>query len=108
MSKELHYNNPIVLQRADPYVYRHTDGYYYFTGSVPAYDCIELRRAKTIAELADAETFVVWRKHESGEMSQHIWAPELHYLDGKWYLYFAASKVDDIWRLRPYVLESTA
>ena len=105
MSKELHYNNPIVLQRADPYVYRHTDGYYYFTGSVPAYDCIELRRAKTIAELADAETFVVWRKHESGEMSQHIWAPELHYLDGKWYLYFAASKVDDIWRLRPYVLE---
>lgn len=70
MSKELHYNNPIVLQRADPYVYRHTDGYYYFTGSVPAYDCIELRRAKTIAELADAETFVVWRKHESGEMSQ--------------------------------------
>ena len=38
MSKELHYNNPIVLQRADPYVYRHTDGYYYFTGSVPAYD----------------------------------------------------------------------
>ena len=105
MSKELHYNNPIVLQRADPYVYRHTDGYYYFTGSDPAYDCIELRRAKTIAELADAETFVVWRKHESGEMSQHIWAPELHYLDGKWYLYFAASKVDDIWRLRPYVLE---
>ena len=54
MSQELHYNNPIVLQRADPYVYRHTDGYYYFTASVPAYDCIELRKAKTIAELAEA------------------------------------------------------
>lgn len=99
------YVNPIVPQRADPYVYRHTDGWYYFTASVPAYDCIELRRAKTIMGLKDAEPFIVWRKHESGEMSQHIWAPELHYLDGKWYIYFAASKADDIWRLRPYVLE---
>ena len=46
------YNKPLVLQRADPYVYRHTDGYYYFTASVPEYDCIELRRAKTLNELA--------------------------------------------------------
>jgi len=38
-------------------------------------------------------------------MSQHVWAPEIHYLDGKWYVYFAASEVDDIWKLRPYVLE---
>ena len=57
------YHNPIVEQRADPYIYKHTDGYYYFTGSVPTYDGIELRRAKTIKELAEAETFTVWRKH---------------------------------------------
>ena len=98
-------NKPIVEQRADPFIYKHTDGYYYFTGSVPSYDSIELRRAKTINELQNAETFHVWRKHESGPMSQHIWAPEIHYLDGKWYIYFAASEVDDIWKLRPYVLE---
>lgn len=98
-------NKPIVEQRADPFIYKHTDGYYYFTGSVPSYDSIELRRAKTINELQNAETFNVWRKHESGPMSQHIWAPEIHYLDGKWYIYFAASEVDDIWKLRPYVLE---
>ena len=23
---------------------------------------------------------VIWKKHESGPMSKHIWAPELHYL----------------------------
>ncbi len=103
MSKD--YSKPIVEQRADPYLLKHTDGYYYFTGSVPAYDCIELRRSKTIDGLAEAETVVVWRKHESGIMSQHIWAPELHMLNGKWYIYFAASKADDIWALRPYVLE---
>ena len=95
----------LVEQRADPYVYKHTDGYYYFTGSVPSYDFIELRRAKSINELKQAETFSIWQKHETGPMSQHIWAPELHYLDGKWYVYFAASEVDDIWKLRPYVLE---
>ena len=37
-------------------------------------------------------------------MSRHIWAPELHYIDGRWYIYFAASRQDDIWRLRPYIL----
>lgn len=98
-------NDPIVLQRADPFVYKHTDGYYYFTGSVPTYDAIEIRRSKTIEGLQNAEPFTVWEKHESGPMSRHIWAPEIHYLDGKWYVYFAASEEDDIWRLRPYVLE---
>jgi GH43 family beta-xylosidase len=98
-------NSLIVEQRADPFVYKHTDGYYYFTGSVPSYDSIELRRAKSLNELQEAETFNVWKKHDSGPMSQHVWAPEIHYLDGKWYVYFAASEVDDIWKLRPYVLE---
>lgn len=39
---------PIILQRADPWIYKHTDGYYYFTASVPEYDRIEIRRSKTI------------------------------------------------------------
>ncbi len=98
-------NSLIVEQRADPFVYKHTDGYYYFTGSVPSYDSIELRMAKSLNELQEAETFNVWKKHDSGPMSQHVWAPEIHYLDGKWYVYFAASEADDIWKLRPYVLE---
>ncbi|TCO03649.1 glycoside hydrolase family 43 protein [Natronoflexus pectinivorans] len=98
-------NKPLIEQRADPFIYKHTDGFYYFTGSVPSYDRIELRRAETIEGLKNAKTFDVWHKHDAGIMSQHIWAPEIHYLDGKWYIYFAASKVDDIWRLRPYVLE---
>ena len=85
------YQNPIVIQRADPCIYKHTDGYYYFTGSVPEFDLIELRRAKKIEELQDAETVVVWRKHEKGEMSQLIWAPEIHYINNKWYIYFAAA-----------------
>ena len=46
--KEAKIENPLVLQRADPQILRH-DGWFYFTGSVPEYDRIVLRRAKTIA-----------------------------------------------------------
>src|SRR5699024_8597238 len=66
------YPNPIIEQRADPYLYKHTDGYYYFTGSYPLYDRIVLRRAKSITELPDAEEVVIWEAHESGIMSEHI------------------------------------
>ena len=107
MDKGLKYNEPWILQRADPYVYRHTDGTYYFTASLPEYDGIALRKADTLAGLRDAEEVRIWNKHESGIMSFHVWAPELHYLDGNWYIYFAASDKDDIWALRPYVLECT-
>ena len=100
-------NTPFIEQRADPYVYRHTDGSYYFTASVPAYDRIILRRAETLQGLADADEKTIWAKHESGEMSHHIWAPELHYLDGKWYIYFAAGERDNIWKIRPFILECT-
>ena len=105
MKEQLKWNEPWIMQRADPYIYRHTDGRYYFTASVPAYDRIILRRADSLAGLADAAENTVWRKHESGVMSEHIWAPELHYLDGKWYLYFAAGEAEDIWAIRPFVLE---
>ncbi|GFZ29861.1 glycosyl hydrolase [Clostridium zeae] len=98
---------PLIEQRADPYVYKHTNGYYYFTASVPTYDCIELRRAKTIDGLVLAETKKIWQKHENGVMSEHIWAPELHYIDEKWYVYFAAGEKEDVWKIRPFVLECT-
>ena len=105
MDKTVKYNEPWILQRADPYVYKHTDGTYYFTASVPAYDTVVLRSSKTLAGLAEAEEKILWRKHESGPMSKHIWAPEIHYLFGKWYIYFAGGEIEDEWEIRPYVLE---
>ncbi len=100
--------NPVVPQRADPWVYRHTDGYYYFTASVPEYDRIEIRRATTIQGLGSAVPVVVWQKHPDGIMSKHIWAPEIHYIDGRWYIYFAAARVDAPFDHRVYVIETDA
>ncbi|MFT3789218.1 MAG: glycoside hydrolase family 43 protein [Tepidisphaeraceae bacterium] len=98
---------PVIPQRADPYILRH-NGEYLFTASVPEYDRIVLRRAKTIAGLANAEEKVIWRAHASGEMSWHIWAPEIHQIDGTWCVYFAAGERDDIWKIRIWVLSNSS
>lgn len=103
--EKLDLRKPWIMQRADPYVYLHIDGYYYFTASLPDYNGIALRKSKDLVALADAEEVMIWHKHESGPMSFHIWAPELHYINGAWYIYFAAGEKEDIWKIRPYVLE---
>jgi GH43 family beta-xylosidase len=102
------YTNSLVAQRADPHIYKHTDGFYYFTATVPAYDRIILRRATTLQGLATATETTIWTRHATGEMANHIWAPEIHYINGKWYIYFAAGHSDDQWRIRMYVLENSS
>lgn len=103
----LSWTNPIAPQRADPHVLLH-DGWYYLIATVPEYDRIELRRAKTIGELATAEPKVIWKKHSTGPMGAHIWAPEIHYIAGKWYVYFAAGEAEKIWDIRMYALENSS
>ena len=80
-----------IEQRADPCILW-KDGWYYFTASVPEFDRIVLRKARTLKELPDAVEKVVWVQHPSGPMSCNIWAPEIHFVDGKWYIYFAAAR----------------
>ena len=99
--------NPLVKQRADAQVFRHEDGHYYLTGSVPEYDRLVLRRSKTLAGLATAPEAVLWRHEQSGPRSGFIWAPELHLIDGTWIMYFAAGPSgggDDVFRIRTYAI----
>jgi len=49
--------NPFIEQRADPFILRH-EQHYYFVASVPEYDRLEIRRATTLADLRSAEP--VW------------------------------------------------
>lgn len=97
---------PVLRQRADPFAMLDADGWYYFTATVPEYDRIELRRTRDLNQLASAETRVVWRQHAHGEMGAHIWAPELHRIGGKWYVYFSAGKAEHPWEIAIYVLEN--
>lgn len=86
----LKFPNPFIEQRADPFILQ-VEGGYYFTASVPAYDRIILRYSKDLAGLRTAPERTIWVKHDSGIMSDLIWAPEIHFVDGAWYIYFAAA-----------------
>ena len=100
------FQNPIVEQRADPWVYLHSDGYYYLIATVPEFDLLEMRRAESINGLKDAEPVVIWRAHEEGDMAQKIWAPELHRIDDVWYIHVAAAPHTETWGVRMHVLEN--
>ena len=111
--EEPDFDNPMIEQRADPYViYNEDDGCYYFTSSWPAYndaehgyDRIALRKSPTLSGLRDAEDHIIWKAHPSGAQSHHVWAPELHKINGSWYIYYATTCNSDIWSIRPYVLQ---
>ena len=100
------YNNTLIEQRADPHITKHTDGWYYFTATVPAFDRIILRRAQSIQALSSAAETTIWRRKSSGVGSGQVWAPELHYINGKWYIYVALGVANE-WRIRAFVLEGT-
>lgn len=101
-------DNPIVLQRADPMLVHHPrTGCYTFIGTSPQFDKIELRQACSLNALKIAEPKTIWEKHESGPMSANIWAPELHRVDGNWYIYFAAGEAETPFSIRMYALKNT-
>lgn len=107
-SQSIEFDNPIAEQRADPWVYRTGDGTYYLIATVPEYDRIVMRKSNTINGLKHAKERVVWHKHEKGVMGHHIWAPELHKIDGKWFIYFAAGESENIWNIRMWVLSNSS
>lgn len=94
------YQSPLVTLRADPYLYKHTDGTYYFTGSYPEYDRIELTCADSVNGIAAAVPKTVWTMPAppSGQR-RYVWAPEIHYVMGEWIIYYAYS-VGSEWSIK--------
>ncbi len=100
-------DKPFIKQRADPFVCLHSDGYYYFCATVPEYDRIELRRSRELEGLPAAETKVIWKKRTRLFLEdRNLWAPELHFVDGRWFIYYAAGNSLDPYDVRIRVIES--
>lgn len=72
---------------ADPWFYEH-DGRYYYCYSLG--NGIGVKSADSLAALWDAEGRRVYTAPADTMYSTDYWAPELHYLDGRWYIYVAA------------------
>ena len=114
------YTNPLIYHRADPCIYKHTDGNYYFVASHTddehnlvgeyQYRYILLRKASSLEGLGDGsgqyeERCVYTKDPVAGNNSPHIWAPEVHYIDGSFYIYFTTCVDDnDCWSIRPHVM----
>jgi len=97
--------NPLVRQRADTQIAKHDDdGYYYMMATVPEYDRLVIRRARTLAGLSTAVEKEIWHRPESGKMAGYIWAPEMHRVNGKWHIYFGAGDGNDKFHVRMFVL----
>lgn len=97
------FKNPIITNGADPWVVKHTDGYYYYTQTTG--NNITIWKSETLSDLGNASSKVVWTPSVTAPNRSHLWAPELHYIKGKWYIYFAASD-GDMGKQRMYVLVS--
>ncbi len=80
--------NVLLPDGADPWVIRHTDGYYYMTVTTGVN--VTLWRSKSLSGLGAGEKKVVWEPPANGTNASNIWAPELHHVRGKWYIYYAA------------------
>ena len=81
------FTNPLLPSGADPWaIYK--DGYYYYTHTVG--NRIVLWQTKTIAGLKTAPQKTVFTPPPGTEYSRNLWAPELHFINNRWYIYFAA------------------
>jgi GH43 family beta-xylosidase len=95
--------NVVSPEKADPWVFRHSDGLYYWVYSTGGH--VELLRSPTLSGLGAGERKVVWTPEKAGPASRDIWAPELHRIRGKWYIYVAADDGENKHH-RMYVLEN--
>lgn len=98
------FKNPILSSGADPWVYKNGSEYFvtFTTGNN-----ITLMRTEKMSELKNGTKQIIWTPPSSGFNSKEIWAPELHKINGKWYVYYAASDGDNI-NHKMWVLENTS
>lgn len=81
------FKNPVV-QGADPWIVQN-DGMYYASES--ANGGIQIFRSEQLTEVLKSGNHAeVWRQPATGWNSQNLWAPELHYIEGEWFVYYTA------------------
>ena len=98
------FTNPLLPSGADPYSF-YKGGYYYYTNTLG--NKLVLWKTKNLADLKDAENKTIWVPPAGTAYSKEIWAPEFHFIKGKWYVYFAADDGSNDHH-RTYVLENNA
>lgn len=100
-------NSILVDSGADPWVIKH-GGFYYYCRVDKTNSYITVSKAGTLAEIVAVDLVTVW--HPSTyqgfeQSSKELWAPELHHINSRWYIYFSADDGNNE-NHRVYVLEA--
>ena len=98
------FTNPLLPSGADPWSI-HKDGYYYYTHTVG--NKLVIWKTKNLADLETAPSKTIWIPPAGTMYSKQIWAPEIHFIQQKWYVYFAADDGRNE-NHRMYVLENAS
>lgn len=96
------FKNPLLADGQDPWVVQEGDLYHYCYSKDGK---VMLRSTTDITKLKDANEKVLWQPEEGKPYSKELWAPELHFLNGHWYVYVAADDGKNE-NHRMYVLKS--
>lgn len=86
-------NQPICNQDTpDPWVLPdpHNPGRFYLTFTLG--NRIEIWASNSIENFHNAQKSVAWQPAPNSPWSSDIWAPEIHYLYGEWFIYAAAAE----------------
>jgi GH43 family beta-xylosidase len=95
-------SNPVAEDGADPWVILFEGKYYYCYSDNEA---IYVNCSSYLIEAVQMNGQLIWKPEPLKNYSKEIWAPELHNINGKWFVYFAADDGDNK-NHRMYVLES--
>jgi GH43 family beta-xylosidase len=80
--------NPLLPSPSqDPWVIRHDGAFHALHTDGQR---IFLRRSPTLRDVFQRPAALVWQAPRRGPDSRHLWAPELHRLGGRWFIYYAA------------------
>jgi GH43 family beta-xylosidase len=99
------YQNPLLPAGPDPWVVQ-KDGMYYYMHTTG--NNLRVWKTPKMSQLGSAVSTVIWTPAAGGPASRDIWAPELHFLDGKWYVYYTAGPGPCCGQQRTWVLENAS
>lgn len=80
------FTNPL-FRGADPWVVRHEGNYYWCNTGLA--NSIEIWKSASLP--ARGQRHTIWTAPRTGWNRAQVWAPELHFLENRWHVYYAAS-----------------
>ena len=96
------FTNPVV-NGADPWVVK-KDGFYYYTHTLG--NRVSIWKSTAMSKLGLITPTEIYRPAPGAANASNVWAPEIHYLDNKWYVYYTAGAGADITQ-RTWVIENS-